>query len=203
METKRIVRDSYNTIAQAYLATRHADSEDVQLLQALIARLPRGARVLDAGCGAGVPITQILSQYFDVLGIDISEAQLALARQFVPGAQFVRADLSALGFPAETFDAICSYYAIIHVPREEHRALLQNFYHLLKPSGLALLCMGNGDLADDVATDYFGTTMYWSHYDAETNLRIMRDCGFQILWSKPITDTLDANATHLFVLAEK
>jgi len=68
MEDKAIVREGYNAIAARYLATRSEDSEDVRLLQELVERVPKGVQVLDAGCGAGVPVTRYLSGYFDVTG---------------------------------------------------------------------------------------------------------------------------------------
>src|SRR5574341_1578834 len=116
MDAKSIVKSGYNAIAPKYLATRGEASEDVQLLQELIRRLPKGASVLDAGCGAGVPVTKLLSQSFEVTGVDFAESQIQLARQLVPGARFVCQDITQLAFPENSFDAICSYYAIIHIP---------------------------------------------------------------------------------------
>ncbi|PKK83571.1 MAG: methyltransferase type 11 [candidate division Zixibacteria bacterium HGW-Zixibacteria-1] len=203
MKNKETVRAGYNAIANAYLATRKPDSEDVRLLDELVQRLPRGARVLDAGCGAGVPVAQYLSRYFDVVGVDFAEAQLQLARQLVPQAQFVCQDLTELSFPDATIDAICSYYAIIHIPRKEHEAILNDFYRLLKPSGLALLCLGADDLEDDIVEDYLGARMYWSHYDAETNLGMIKACGFELIWSKIVADATSPGSGHLFVLIQK
>ena len=200
---KRIVRDGYDRVARAYLESRSADGEDVQLLRELVAHLRPGARVLDAGCGAGVPISALLSRHASVVGVDISETQLRLARERVPGAAFAQADLSKLCLAGESFDAVCSYYAIIHVPREEHPQVLRELQRVLKPDGYALLCMGNGDLPDDVAHDYFDTTMYWSHYDAATNVRLVGESGFDVLWSRPVADYLEPKATHLFILAQK
>ncbi|HIC89735.1 MAG TPA: class I SAM-dependent methyltransferase [Anaerolineae bacterium] len=164
MDGKRIVQDGYNAIADNYLATRTRDSEDVRLLEDLVHRLPRGARVLDAGCGAGIPITQRLSQS---IGVDFSETQLRLAHRLVPRAQFICQDMTSPAFPDDFFDAICSYYAIIHIPRDEHRPLLLDFHRMLKPSGLAFLCLGAGELEEDIEEDYLGAPMYWSHYDGE------------------------------------
>lgn len=203
MNNKETVRAGYNAIATAYLATRKPDSEDVRLLDELVQRLPEGARVLDAGCGAGVPVAQYLSRYFDVVGVDFAEAQLQLARQLVPKAQFVCQDLTELSFPDAAFDAICSYYAIIHIPRKEHEAILNDFYRLLKPSGLALLCLGADDLEEDIVEDYLGARMYWSHYDAATNLGLIKACGFELIWSKIVADATSPGSGHLFVLVQK
>ncbi|MDH7488260.1 MAG: class I SAM-dependent methyltransferase [Anaerolineae bacterium] len=103
-----IVRAGYNAIAAQYMANRRDDSDDVRLLAELGQRLPLGAKVLDAGCGAGVPVTRALAQWFEVTGVDFSEAQIALARQNVPQARFVCADITQLDFPDGTFDAIVS-----------------------------------------------------------------------------------------------
>ena len=204
MDRKAIVKAGYNSIAMEYRQSRieQGETEDLVLLEELTKRLPKGASVLDAGCGPGTPVTERLSPRFKVTGVDISEAQVELARQHLPEAEFICQDMTELAFPDGVFDAVCSYYAIIHVPREEHRPLLQNFHRMLKPSGLVLLCMGLGDLPDDVDENYQGAPMYWSHYDGETNLRMLAECGFKVLWSKRVAD-VSPPAAHLFVLAQR
>src|SRR3989337_2961899 len=141
MDFKTTVKEGYNAIADRYLAGRTRDSEDVRLLDDFIARLPANAKVLDAGCGAGIPISQMLSEHFDVTGVDFSEAQIELAKKHVPKARFICQDMTWLDFPDNSFDGICSYYAIIHIPREEHRPLLINFHRILRHGGFALLCL--------------------------------------------------------------
>jgi ubiquinone/menaquinone biosynthesis C-methylase UbiE len=126
-------------------------------LDDLVAQLPKRAKVLDAGCGAGVPVAQILSDRFELTGVDFSEAQIELAQKNVSSAQFVCQDMTKLDFPDDTFDAIVSYYAIIHIPREEHRSLFVNFQRMLKRDGFALLCLGSESLVDDIDENYLGT----------------------------------------------
>jgi 2-polyprenyl-3-methyl-5-hydroxy-6-metoxy-1,4-benzoquinol methylase len=204
MNYKETVKAGYNVIADRYLAERTCDSEDVRLLKDLIERLPADASVLDAGCGAGLPIAQMLSERFKVTGVDFSEAQIEFAKKQIPGANFICQDMTELDFPKDSFDGICSYYAIIHIPREEHQSLLENFHRMLKPNGLALLCLGAKNLIDDIDENYLGARMYWSHYDAGTYLKMLNDCGFSIIWSKYVADeNFDEGAGHLFVLAEK
>jgi ubiquinone/menaquinone biosynthesis C-methylase UbiE len=203
MDYKKTVREGYDAIANRYLAERTRDSEDVRLLDDFMERLPANAHVLDAGCGAGIPISQILSERFRITGVDFSEAQIELAKKNVPGAEFLREDMTRLDFPENTFDGITSYYAIIHIPRDEHQALLANFYRMLKPGGFALLCLGAEHLVDDVDENYLGTRMYWSHYDSETYLKMMEEIGFTIVWSKIVADASCEGAGHLFVLAQK
>ena len=203
MDYKNLVKTGYDTIAHQYLATRTKDSDAVRLLGDFIELLAPTAKVLDAGCGAGIPITQRLAQRFDVIGVDFSETQIKLAKQNVPNAKFICRDLTDLHFPENFFDGICSYYAIIHIPGEEHRALLEKFHRMLNTGGIALFCLGAEHLIDDVDENFFGTPMYWSHFDTETYLKMLKEIGFSLIWSKFVKDSTCEGAGHLFVLVLK
>ena len=200
MREKQIVRDGYNAIATRYFQERARSAPDLELVKDLAGRLPPGDRVLDAGCGAGVPIAAFLSRAFRVVGLDLAIAQVRLARQIIPLGEFLRGDIVALPFREATFGGIVCTYAMIHVPREEHPRLVAEFRRTVKPSGLLLLCMGANDLPEDVG-DFLGTPMYWSHYDAQTNLEMLRVAGFEILWSRLVDDATSPGSTHLFVIA--
>jgi SAM-dependent methyltransferase len=203
MDYKEIVKAGYNEIADRYLAERTRDGADVRLLNDFIELLGPRSKVLDAGCGAGLPIAQMLAEHFDVIGVDFSKEQVERAKKNVPNAHFFRQDMTELDFPDESLDGICSYYAIIHIPREEHASLFINFHRMLKTSGVALLCLGAEDLVDDIDENYLGTRMYWSHYNSATYIKMLKECGFNIIWTKQIADSTCEGAKHLFVLAQK
>ena len=113
---KRIVRSGYNKIAARYTEKRTVDSEDIHLLKLLVARLPKQGLVLDAGCGSGHPVTQFLAKHFQVTGVDFANEQVQLARIGLPDSGFVCADIANMPFKENVFDALCPYYAIIHLP---------------------------------------------------------------------------------------
>jgi SAM-dependent methyltransferase len=203
-EKKAIVRDGYDAVSAAYTAAREPSEHELSFLRDLIGRLPEHARVLDVGCGGGAPLALQVSSSLDVTAVDISEQQLDSARSQAPQATFICADMTALDLPDESFDAIYSLYAVIHVPRDEHESLLRNFHRMLRRGGLLLLCSGAADLPDGIE-EYFGASMYWSHYDAAANLEMLSRCGFVVLRSELVRDTLDPQieSRHLFVLAVK
>ena len=62
---------------------------------------------------------------------------------------------------------------------------------------------GSEDLVDEIDDDFLGTRMYWSHYNSETYLKMLRECRFSIIWARHIEDETCAGAKHLFVLAQK
>jgi SAM-dependent methyltransferase len=115
-------------------------------------------------------------------------------------------DMTELDFPDASFEAICSFYAIIHVPRVAHAGLLRNFQRMLVPGGLALLSLGRTDSEADIEQDWLGAgaTMYWSHFDRETNLRLLAGVGFEIVWERLVRESDEfGGGEHLFVLARK
>ena len=99
---KQTVRTGYDRLAATFLdwgARVEGDPRD-RFVEEFAALLPVPGSVLDLGCGAGVPSTRRLAETFAVVGADISEVQIGLARRNVPGARFVCADVVDLEFAA-------------------------------------------------------------------------------------------------------
>jgi ubiquinone/menaquinone biosynthesis C-methylase UbiE len=187
---RAVVRDGYDAVAASYLADRTVDGADMTALAELTEKLAPDARVLDAGSGAGIPVTRaLLTAGVRVVGLDFSRQQLELARDLVPASIPVQGDLAGLPFADASFDALVSYYAIIHVPRAEHHAVFAEAHRVLRPGGWTLLCVGAADLSADHDPDsWLGAPMYWSHFDGSTNLDLPDPMGHQ---------------GHLFVLARR
>jgi ubiquinone/menaquinone biosynthesis C-methylase UbiE len=178
---KRAVRDGYDVLAPRFgewMARVEGDPWG-RFVQELEARLPDRARVLDLGCGSGAK-TKRLAESFEVVGVDISEEQLRLARAEVPEARLVQADFAELDFPTESFDAVTAFYSIVHVPRAEHPALLRKILAWLKPGGLFVASLSHAG-GDDRTEKWLGVEMFFSGFDAETNRRLVREAGFELL----------------------
>jgi ubiquinone/menaquinone biosynthesis C-methylase UbiE len=205
---KRTVEEGYDRMAESYLATKNADDPTtLAALEELTRDLPPGAAVLDLGCGAGVPVTRWLAdRRFAVTGVDFSARQLELARRLVPAADFIRADLTALNLPPGSFDAVVAFYSIIHVPRTEHPGLLKDIHRWLKPGGAFLAAWALGAWEGEESDwEGWGAAMRWSHYDGETNLKMLREAGFEITSAEARTGkgTGDDEEAWLWVLARK
>jgi SAM-dependent methyltransferase len=142
-------------------ATRHEtgevlDGERTRVVTLLRDRLPAGAKVLELGCATGVPTTRELVKRFAVTGVEISARNIALARQRVPEARLLHADITQLDLPPASFDAVVAFYTITHVPREEHAPLLQGIARWPRPGGLFVASMGAGDDPGTVEDDWLG-----------------------------------------------
>ena len=180
-----LVAHSYDAIAERYAAWTGDALSGVRAryVEMLQEQIPAGAAVLDLGCGTGVPIARSLAAGFRVTGVDGSAHSIELARQNVPEAIFLQADMTRVAFPPESFAAVISSYAIIHVPRTEHAALLQHIAAWLQPGGLLIATMGATE-SEGTEEDWLGAPMYWSHFDAETNERLVTAAGLDIVESR-------------------
>lgn len=195
------VRAGYDAIAAAYLEARRNNRHDLEVLDEWCTALSPGARILDVGCGSGVPIAQhLVHQGFDVLGVDISEAQLNLARRLVPQGRFFSRDMTRLQPGEFSVEAIVAFYSLIHTPRTSHQRILSTLHSFLPTGGRILCTFGSTDWEGE--EPFFGTPMRWSHFGPEESTRVVEQAGFQIEAADIVEHTFEGEAErHLVVRA--
>jgi cyclopropane fatty-acyl-phospholipid synthase-like methyltransferase len=199
-----VVAAGYDRIAERYLAWSglRPSAARLRALAMADAEIPPGADVLELGCGAGRPMTATLAAGRTLTGVDISSSQLALARVNVPSATFVQADLTTLDWPAASFDAVVAFYVLTHVPREAHADLLARIRRWLRPGGVFLASFGVEDDPGGVEPDWLGVDMYFSHFSARVNRRLVAAAGLKIERAEVIAEPEDRfDARFLWVLA--
>ena len=193
-----IVRAGYDKIAGRY-TTEREKFDNWNELEEFQRTLPEKARVLDVGCGTGVPVARHLTESgCEVVGIDMSKKMVAVAAQNVPEATFMQMNMTELDFPPESFDGLISCYAIIHVPRECHAAIFQAFYSALKPEGTMLVSVACWAW-EEVAT-YMGEKMFWSHHDPAVTESLIIEAGFVIEFGRAVES---GDEKHHWILARK
>lgn len=91
-------------------------------------------RVLDLGCGYGEHCREYKNRGAEyVLGVDLSEKMLQVAKEENPDIDFVRADISDLSFVKEKFDLVCSSLAFHYV--EDFEKLMNEIAGVLNDGG--------------------------------------------------------------------
>ena len=113
MDPKQIVSRGYDQIAQKYSLWGTRREERAKYTSLILDLLPIGAKVLELGCGAGVPTTQELQKKFLVTGVDISEKSIEIAKINVPQANFIVGDMTKMDFTSGSFAGVACFYSIV------------------------------------------------------------------------------------------
>ena len=184
----QIVADGYDVVGRIFDAWRDGIVGDPRAAWRgeLVTRLPQRARVLDLGCGGGVPDTELLAQRFRVTGVDVSPRQVRRATAAVPGAEFVCADFTELELEPGSFEGVAAFYSLNHVPRDLLAPLFRSVHGWLVPGGLFLAALGTGD-TEGWTGEWLGTTMFFSSFPPPENTRLLVEAGFELLRDEVVT----------------
>jgi ubiquinone/menaquinone biosynthesis C-methylase UbiE len=143
---------------------------------------PKGARVLDIGCGGGANIGRLLRMYPDghVEGIDYSEESVTISRRKNAAALGERCTIevgsvSALPYEDASFDAVIAFETIYFWPDivDDFREVRR----VLKPGGMFLICNDSCDPADDTWTSRIEGM--WI-YGKEELSHLLVESGFEV-----------------------
>jgi ubiquinone/menaquinone biosynthesis C-methylase UbiE len=183
-------RDVFDVAAETYVqfvgteinsATEHPI--DRSLLVGFVDLIKRQsiARVADVGCGPGRAAAFMADRGLDVVGVDPSQAMLAVARTAHPKIEFEEGQLDAL--PVETgalAGAVC-WYSIIYTPLDRLDEAFDELARVLMPGGFLLLAF-QADGEPVHREDAFGTHLPLTSYRHEVQdvAGCLENTGFKI-----------------------
>ena len=175
-----LVARGYDEIADRFAAWRVAIEGDPtdRYVADLAHRLPPGACVLELGCGNGETATRTLSARYRVTAVDVSGAQVERARRAAPGATVIEGDMLEIRCEPGSFDAVCSFNALNHVPRERLGELLDAIAVWLDAGGLLIASFGTGDL-EAWTGSWLGTETFFSSWTPEVNRSLVEGAGLR------------------------
>ena len=137
--------DAFNTFEATGWQAHAAGYDDFfgsitpRLIEPLLdaAAVGDGTRVLDVASGPGYVSAAAAARGASVVGVDIAEAMLALARRLHPRLEFRAGDAEALPFPDGSFDAAVGNFVLLHLGRPERAAA--ELARVLAPGGRVAL----------------------------------------------------------------
>jgi len=180
---------------------REVRESEKKLFSKLFDQIPESGNILDLGCGTGEPFDRYLVEHgYDVTGVDLVEKHVQAARERVPEAEFIEGDFFDVDPEEQKFDAVVSFYAVFHLPREKHGELFKHMNSLLKENSMLLITVGGDEMDRYVEEDWNGSEMVWSSYSQEKSMELVEESGFNIV------DTYEEDSEeehHLWILAEK
>lgn len=133
-------RKTYNKTAAEW-TEKHYGGWGQESIDRFISLLPRGASVLDLGCGSGIRSKDLADAGLNVLGIDFAERMIEIAKKKVPKADFRVLDVCDMASLTKKFDGIFAMAILLHFPKKEVRSILKQIKGSLKNDGYLYLAM--------------------------------------------------------------
>jgi SAM-dependent methyltransferase len=156
------------------------------IVWALERYFPRAERLLEVGCGTGVVLEAIRGRFpaMQLVGADLSNEALRIARERVRNAHFVQLDAGQLPFRRE-FDVVCAFDILEHVDQDD--AVLLGLAEATRPGGGILVAVPQHPWLWSAADDYGGHRRRYTKAGIEGK---MRGAGFTVVRSTGWVGTL-------------
>lgn len=201
---------AYNNAAQKYFDLFKDELEkkefDKTFIDNYLKYFNSGSVICDAGCGPCGHIDKYIFQKgFKIIGIDISEKCIGIAKNRYPAIQFETGDFTKLNYPDNHFDGLISYYSLIDTPKVYVNRVFNEFNRVLKKNGYLLLAVKEGE-SEGYENDLLGikTEIYYSLFTEEELKIILAKSGFKnIRMEKRIPYEDEIQINRIFSISRK
>lgn len=144
--------------------------------------ITKGGKILDVGCAGGRDSKQFIDRGFEVVGVDVVDEFLKVAKTNVPAAEFLKMDLLELNFPNQTFDGIWSNAVLLHVQKKNISNVLKNYCRMLKPAGKLFLALKVGDGSASVTDKFTKDKRLFIYYQKEEIIKYIEEAKFKTIY---------------------
>lgn len=181
------LEETYDRIADDWHRDHQADDWWIQGTNKFLSLLPEHGAVLDVGCGSGVKSKYFLERGFSVVGIDLSQKLLDIAKRENPKADFRHISMTELEKVSELFDGVFSQASLLHIPKKQAGMVVQKMVDRTKPGGLLYIavkeiCEGNPDERIEKENDYgYEYERFFSYYTIPELEKYLTDAGATVV----------------------
>jgi SAM-dependent methyltransferase len=171
--------DLYERHAHDYVADRRRVRwNESAWLDRFTAFLPRGATILDIGCGSGEPIARYLvDRGFDVEGADASPTLVAFCRKHFPDRFWHVADMRTLAL-GKTFHGLLAWDSFFHLSHNDQRRMFPIFRRHAAPG--TVLMFTSGTSHGEAIGSYRGEPLYHASLAAREYPTLLESNGFRV-----------------------
>ena len=198
------IMEVFDQLAEKYQGEHSHNPFQAALVERIAGLVPAGSAVVDLGCGTGVPTAKLLTASgHRVVGVDVSEGMLRLAREQVPAAEFVHADFTELPDDFGRFEAATAFFALLMLSKADIERTLDKVAGWLRPGGYFGIGMVNFD-GDSLPFDFLGVPVTVSGYLPDDLKAVLTEHGFDVV-SIETVDFTPADGppeSQIFVLAQ-
>lgn len=142
--------------------------------------LPEG-KILEIGSMSGVE-ADILSRWYQYLGVDIAEACIEVARKALPGINFAQCDLFSLRTLGQKFDGFWSAATFLHVPKDRMLEALLETQSVLQGGAIGFISLKVGEGEGlEAPSDPSVPARYYSYWQKDEFTTVLRKAKFGVI----------------------
>jgi ubiquinone/menaquinone biosynthesis C-methylase UbiE len=137
-DTSSSVQRAYDAVAGEYDRQISDELDEKPLDRAWLRAfvdLVRTGTIADVGCGPGHVTRYLARLHNDVVGIDLSPAMIAIARERAPQLAFTVESMLTLAAGAQAWAGLVAWYSIIHLEAHERPVAFSEFARVLRHGG--------------------------------------------------------------------
>ena len=179
-DNKKDVYQVYNSIADWIDDHRCKDlSLEKHYIHFIQKNIPTHGKILDVGCGTGVPIAQFFIDHgYCVTGIDASIKMIERCKKQFPNQQWILSDMRTF-ISDEEFDLVIAWHSFFHLPHDDQRTTLKLFTTFLEKNGL--LVFTSGPEYGEVWSDNGSENLYHASLSSDEYKKILSDNDCDVL----------------------
>jgi SAM-dependent methyltransferase len=187
------LKSTYNKIAEDWYKDHNSDTWWQEGTEKFLSFLPKGASILDVGCGAGVKSRYLADKGFKVTGIDFAEKLIAIAKRESPprkdnGITFEVIDIYDLPTYEKTFEAVFVQAVLLHIPRNRIVEVFSALKNKVKPGGFLYVAVKGkyqGGVKEEIRkeNDYgYEYERFFSYFSMEEIENFFKNIDMEIVW---------------------
>ena len=197
------LKDTYNKIAEDWVKDHDIDVWWQEGTDYFLSLLPKGATILDVGCGGGIKTRYLAEHGYEATGIDFSEKMIEIAKRENPVLDFRVVDMYDLDTLPDMFDAIFVQAALLHIPKARVMEVLLKMKTRLNAGGLLYVAVKgkreNGPEEDVKTEDDYGYEYerFFSYFTLEELKGYFTQLDMEVVWE---TESGSNNTTWIQVV---
>jgi SAM-dependent methyltransferase len=138
-----------------------------------------GAKILDAGAGAGVDLPRLSAMGYNVFALDAAVEMLR--RSVTASGATVCGDIRALPFRPKSFDAVWCMSVLSLLTNAEKNRALHSFTQIMRPRGVLYITVWDGDGLFEATYGVRESSCWHTLLPAEGWIQMLRLADFSVL----------------------
>lgn len=196
----------YNKNAPQY-AKSIQKIQSIKQIGEFVQEIPKGAKILDAGCASGRDTKLISDKGFNVIGIDLSHELINIARKNNPNIEFIEGNFLKLPFSNNFFGGVWARASLLHFETiKDVVDSLKEFHRVLMSGGIIHIYVKEKikdekfDIIEDSLSHHKRFFQYFTMQEIE---KYVTNSGFTILKLERHDSTSRSEIKWLLCLAKK